>query len=198
MDFALPVLERWLAAVVSTPGLTALRDLAEARRVLLEDALRGVSLVEREEGPIVDVGSGGGTPGIPLAASLPGREVTLLEGERRKCDFLERWAAELPSVRVIWGRAEEQAPDAYGVAVAKALAPPPTAAEWCLPLVREGGAVLLWVGPSVDEGRVAKVAGRLAARPEPSPVGFVLLRKVGPTPTGFPRRPGVARKRPLA
>ena len=75
---------------------------------------------------------------------------------------------------------------------------PPTAAEWCLPLVREGGVALLWVGPSVDEERVAKVADRLAARPEPAPAGFVLLRKVGPTPPGFPRRPGVARKRPLA
>ena len=56
------VLERWLAAVVETPGLTALRDPAEARRVLLDDALRGLALVEREQGPLVDVGSGGGTP----------------------------------------------------------------------------------------------------------------------------------------
>ena len=85
------VLERWLDSVVATPGLTALRDPVDARRVLLDDSLRGVPLVEREDGPIVDVGSGGGTPGIPLAASLPGREVTLLEAERRKCDFLERW-----------------------------------------------------------------------------------------------------------
>ena len=92
------------------------------------------------EGPLVDVGSGGGAPGIPLAASLPEREVTLLEAERRKCDFLERWTAELPNLRVVWGRAEEQPTDAYGVAVAKALAPPPVAAEWCLPLVRPGGA----------------------------------------------------------
>lgn len=192
------VLERWLAAVVSTPGLTALRDPGDARRALLEDALRGVPLVAREEGPIVDVGSGGGTPGIPLAAALPDREVTLLDAERRKCEFLERWATELPNLRVVWGRAEEQPLGAYGVAVGKALAHPPTAAEWCLPLVREGGAVLLWVGPSVDEDRVAAVAGRLGGRPEPAPPGFVLLRKVGPTPPGFPRRPGIARKRPLA
>jgi 16S rRNA (guanine527-N7)-methyltransferase len=137
------VLERWLAAVVETPGLTALRDPAEARRVLLDDALRGLALVEREQGPLVDVGSGGGSPGIPLAASLPGREVTLLEAERRKCDFLERWTVELPNLRVLWGRAEEQPVEAYGVAVAKALADPPVAAEWCLPLVHEGGAVLL-------------------------------------------------------
>ena len=62
------VLERWLDAVVATPGLTGVRDQAEARRVLLDDALRGLELVSAEEGPVVDVGSGGGTPGIPLAA----------------------------------------------------------------------------------------------------------------------------------
>ena len=192
------MLERWLEAVVATPGLTALRDPTEARRVLLDDALRGLELVRAETGPIVDVGSGGGTPGIPLAASLPGREVTLLEAERRKCDFLRRWEGELPNLRVVWGRAEEQPVDEFGVAVAKALAPPPTAAEWCLPLVRPGAAAILWVGPSAERERVARVAERLAAELEDAPDGFLVLRKTGPTPAGFPRRPGVARKRPLA
>ncbi len=192
------LLERWLEAVLATRGLTALRDPAAARRMLLDDALEGVALVDDADGPIVDVGSGGGTPGIPLAASLPTRTVTLLEAERRKCDFLQGWTLELPNLRVLWGRAEEQPLEEYGIAVAKALAEPPVAAEWCLPLVREGGIAVLWVGPSVERGRVAGVAERLAARLEPSPEGFVVLRKTGPTPAGFPRRPGVARKRPLA
>jgi 16S rRNA (guanine527-N7)-methyltransferase len=192
------LLERWLADVVETPGLTALKDPEEARRVLLDDALAGVELVRRFDGVIVDVGSGGGTPGIPLAATLPEREVTLLEAERRKADFLERWTAELPNLSVIWGRAEEQATGAYGVAVAKALAQPPVAAEWCLPLVAEGGAVILWVGPSADLEAVAAVAQKLAGELEESPPGFAVLRKTGPTPPGFPRRPGMAKKRPLA
>jgi 16S rRNA (guanine527-N7)-methyltransferase len=191
------LLERWLSEVVAAPGLTALDDPAEARRVLLDDALRGVPLVAAETGPVVDVGSGGGTPGIPLAAWLPSREVTLLEAERRKCAFLERWTAELPNLHVSWGRAEEQPPEAFGVAVAKALAQPPTAAEWCLPLVREGGAVVLWVGPSADVERVGRVARLLAAEVEREQDGLLVLRKVGPTPAGFPRRTGVARKRPL-
>lgn len=192
------MLERWLAAVLATPGLTALRDPAEARRVLLDDALRAVELVRACPGPVVDVGSGGGTPGIPLAASLPDREVTLLEAERRKCEFLRRWQADLPNLRVVWGRAEEQPADAYGVALAKALAPPPSAAEWCLPLVRPGGAVILWVGPSADVERVAAVAARLAGEIVSTTDGLLVLRKTGPTPPGFPRRPGLARKRPLA
>jgi 16S rRNA (guanine527-N7)-methyltransferase len=192
------LLERWLAAVVATPGLTALQEPDEARRVLLEDALAGAEVVRRFEGPIVDVGSGGGTPGIPLAVSMSDREVTLLEAERHKADFLDRWTAELPNLRVVWGRAEEQPIETFGVAVAKALAQPPAAAEWCLPLVREGGGVVLWVGPTADVKAVSHVASRLAAEVEESPPGFVVLRKVGPTPAGFPRRTGVAKKRPLA
>jgi 16S rRNA (guanine527-N7)-methyltransferase len=99
---------------------------------------------------------------------------------------------------VIWGRAEAQATQSYKLAVAKALAPPPVAAEWCLPLVEEGGAAILWVGPSADAGAVATVAAHLAAELEAAPPGFLVLRKTGPTPPGFPRRPGVAKKRPLA
>jgi 16S rRNA (guanine527-N7)-methyltransferase len=164
--------------------------------VLLDDSLRGTDLVARFEGPIVDVGSGGGAPGIPLAHALPEREVVLLEAERRKCEFLEQWAP--PNARVVWGRAEEQQRDWAGVAVAKALAHPPTAAEWCLPLVREGGAVVLWVGPSADAEHVGRVAERIAGALEESPDGFLVIRKLGPTPEGFPRRTGVAKKRPLA
>jgi len=192
------LLERWLAAVLDTPGLTALKDQAEARRVLLDNALAGLELVRGFDGPIVDVGSGGGTPGIPLAASLPDRQVTLLEAERRKTEFLLRWKEELPNLDVVWGRAESQVTDCYKVAVAKALAQPPVAAEWCLPLVAEGGAVVLWVGPSADVGAIGRVAGKLAGEVAESPPGFVVIRKTGPTPPGFPRRPGVAKKRPLA
>ena len=184
--------------MLATPGLTALSDRDEGRRVLLEDALAGLELVRWLEGPIVDVGSGGGTPGIPLAVSLPEREVTLLEAERRKVEFLERWAREVPNLRAIWGRAEEQPAERYGVAVAKALAQPPVAAEWCLPLVREGGAVVLWVGPTAEPDRVARVAEQIGGELADAPPGFLVLHKIGPTPAGFPRRPGMAKKRPLA
>ena len=193
-----PVLERWLSAVLTTPGLTSITDPAVARATLLEDALRAATLVAATEGPIVDVGSGGGTPGIPLAASFPERSVTLLEAERRKCSFLETWKADLPNLSVVWGRAEEQECERFGIAVAKALAHPPTAAEWCLPLVREGGIVVLWVGETAEETRVARVAELIGGTLEPSPPGLFLIRKIGPTPARFPRRTGVARKRPLA
>jgi 16S rRNA (guanine527-N7)-methyltransferase len=193
-----PRLERWLASLLSTPGLTAIRDLGEARHVHLEESLAALEQVRRFPGPIVDVGSGGGAPGFPLAAALPDREVTLLEAQRRKCDFLEEFAREFPNVRVVWGRAEEQQLDMFGVAVAKALASPPVAVEWCLPLVRPGGAAVLYVGPTADAARVARVAERLGGGPPEEQPGLLVLPKLGPTPPGFPRRPGMARKRPLA
>jgi 16S rRNA (guanine527-N7)-methyltransferase len=189
------ILDDWLRAVVATPGLTAIRDLEAARRALLDDSLRGVKVLRSLEGPIVDVGSGGGVPGIPLAAALPEREVTLLEANGRKCEFLREWAP--PNATVVQGRAEEQETDRFGVAVAKALAPPPVAAEWCLPLVRQGGAAVLWVGPTVDSARVARVAEQLGGELISEEDGFFVLRKAFPTPVGFPRRAGIARKRPL-
>jgi 16S rRNA (guanine527-N7)-methyltransferase len=193
-------LERWLDELVSTPGLTSVSDAAEARRLHLDDALAATTLVEG--GPVIDVGSGGGSPGIPLAAALPELGFDLLESVRKKCEFLGRWAEQFGNVSVVCARAEDHARgagrDAYGTAVARALATPPVAAEWCLPLVRPGGRAVLFVGPSADAGAVAKAAREVAGELEESPRGFLLLRKTGPTPARFPRRPGVARKRPLA
>ncbi len=191
-------LERWLEDVLATPGLTGIEDPIEARRVLLDDALRAASLLEQFSGDVVDVGSGGGTPGIPLAVSVPQRSFTLLEAERRKCDFLSRVTSELPNVTVVWGRAEEQPVDSFGVALAKALAKPAVAAELCLPLVATGGAAILWLGDTADRAVVAEVARQLGAELESDREGLVVLRKRVATPAGFPRRAGMARKRPLA
>ena len=164
--------------------------------MLWEDALRAAPLVERFDGPIVDVGSGGGSPGIPIAVSLSTRDMTLLDAERRKCDFLREWAP--PNATVVWGRAEEQPRERFGVALAKALGKPPVAAEWCLPLVQVGGAAILWLGESADLEAVATVAEKLGGgRPEDHD-GLVVIPKIAATPEGFPRRVGVAKRRPLA
>jgi len=191
-------LEHWLEEVVATPGMTGIRDAAEARRRLLDDALRAAPIVGQVPGPVIDVGSGGGTPGIPLAAVLPTRAFTLLEAELRKCDFLERVTVGLTNVDVVWGRAEDQQTDAFGVALAKALAKPATAVELCLPLVRPGGIAVVWVGETADRGSIAAVAERLEAVLEEDADGLAVLRKLRATPPGFPRRTGVAKKRPLA
>jgi len=190
-------LERWLEEVLATSGLTGLTSLEEARRVLLEDALRAAPLVAAAGGPAIDVGSGGGSPGIPLAVARPGIQFTLLETQQRKVRFLERATRDLPNVDVVWGRAEEQPVDTFAVALAKALAQPPVATELCLPLVRPGGLALLWVGETADRDAVARVAELLGAVLESDADGLLALRKLAPNPQGFPRRPGMAKKRPL-
>jgi 16S rRNA (guanine527-N7)-methyltransferase len=164
--------------------------------MLLADALRAVPLVERYDGAMLDVGSGGGSPGIPLAAALPGREVTLLDAERRKCDFLRKWAP--PNAAVVWGRAEEQPLERWGVVTAKALAQPAVAAELCLPLAVVGGAAILWLGERADVETLTAASQRLGGGAPELHDGLAVLRKVAATPPGFPRRVGVAKKRPLA
>jgi 16S rRNA (guanine527-N7)-methyltransferase len=201
-----PRLEQWLDAVLTGPGLTAARDRVEAARVLVDDALVAAALVEH--GPVVDVGSGAGSPGIPIAVSRPDLHVDLLEAQRRRCDFLRSVVAELPNAGVVCARAEEHGRgdgrEAYGTAVAQALAEPPVAVEWCLPLVRRGGLLILLVG-EVDADRVAVAAQEVGGGPPelvPLPASgsrrrLLLVPKTGTTPDRFPRRPGVARKRPL-
>ena len=198
-------LERWLDALLATPGLTAVVDRDDARRVHVDDPLVASGLLER--GPVVDVGSGGGSPGIPLAAARPELAFDLLEATARKCAFLRDAARLFPNVSVVCARAEEHARgagrEAYGAAVARALAAPPVALEWCLPLVSPGGLAILYTG--VVEQDLARVAKRLGGGP-PRRVAvpgserrqLLVVRKEAPTPPEFPRRPGVARKRPLA
>jgi 16S rRNA (guanine527-N7)-methyltransferase len=199
-----PRLETWIRALLATPGLTAAASFDAAWRLHVEDALAGLPLVA--DGPLVDVGSGGGSPGVPLAASRPDLRVDVLEASRRKCDFLASVAADFPNLRVVCSRAEEwgrsEGRDAYGTAVARALAPPAVAAEWCLPLVRPGGRLVLYAG--VPAGDLATVAETLAAAPpKVVPVAgtegrtLLVFEKLAPTPERFPRRPGIARKRPL-
>lgn len=198
--------ERWLEALVARPGLTSVVDPREARRLHLDDALTAASLLDR--GPVVDVGSGGGSPGIPLAAARPDLDVHLLESNAKKCAFLREWESVFPNVSVVCLRAEEHARgagrEAYALAVARALAAPPVAVEYCLPLVAPGGRLVLFTG-ELDVERVASVA-RLLGGGELEIVRvagsdrrrLLVVSKREPTPERFPRRPGIARKRPLA
>ena len=157
-----PRLERWLddGSSSRTPGLTAIDDVEEARRVLLEDSLRGLELVRREAGPVVDVGSGGGAPGIPLALALPEREFVLLEAQERKCAFLREHA---PRERARRAGPRRGAGDGLGRRAPsrrrsrRRRLRRSGACRSCVP----GGAVVLWVGPSA-EPRPRRRGGRAA------------------------------------
>jgi 16S rRNA (guanine527-N7)-methyltransferase len=165
---------------------------------------------------VIDVGSGGGLPGIPLAIAFPELQVTLLESAGKKAAFLREVVAdlELTGVSVRTGRAEEAARDpaerdVYDVVVARALAPLTVALELCLPFARAGGLAVLPRGSDLAEqfadGETA--AEQLAARLRPPiplddpelPPGrsLVVADKLDVTPDRYPRRPGMAAKRPL-
>ncbi len=199
-----PRLERWVELLVATRGLTAPTDFEAAWRLHVEDSLVALDLID--SGPVVDVGSGGGAPGLPLAAMLPGVSFILLESAHWKCDVLRESASPFPNVGVVCARAEEHGRgagrDAYAVALARALAPPPVAVEWCLPLVQVGGRFILFAGEKAEQaaGPAAMLgSGAPSVVRVPGSEGKCLLvyEKISPTPDRFPRRPGVARKRPL-
>jgi 16S rRNA (guanine527-N7)-methyltransferase len=202
-----PALERYCRLVADAPlSVTALPDEAAIMRELVDDALRARPLIgEPLPERVVDVGSGNGSPGIPLAVAY-GRPVTLLEAASRKAAFLRRVVAELGiEAPVVAERSEQYARaagrDRFDLVLARALAPPPVALELCLPLVRAGGRVVLWTG-EVDRDVIDEVAEQLAARvSRVEHYGgrrLVEVAKLGATPERFPRRPGMAAKRPLA
>lgn len=193
---------------------TAIRDPGPVVRDHLADALIALELAEvREAGTIADLGSGAGVPGLPLAIARPQATVFLVESNRRKSAFIVR-AIEATGARnavVVPGRAESW-PDGIGrcdVVTARALAPLPVVAEYAAPLLREGGALIAWRGrhDPDEEAAAAVAAAELGLRYEaPVPVRPHLdaahrhlqrLVKIAPTPDRFPRRPGMARKRPL-
>jgi 16S rRNA (guanine527-N7)-methyltransferase len=187
-------------------GVTAIRDpqLAWERHVL--DALRGVEALDAcPPGPLVDIGSGGGVPGLVLGAVRPERALHLVEATARKAVFLRETAQRMGvAAHVHAARSEDLARmgeplrDACACACARALAAPAAAAELCLPFVAPGGRVLLWLGESADPEDVSLAATALGASITASETAGLLVReKREATPERFPRRPGMAAKRPL-
>ena len=187
--------------------MTAVRDPDAAWDVLVEDALTAVALV-RELAPAeaVDVGSGGGSPGIPIAIAL-GIPVTLLEATGTKCRFLERAAAalEVPlhrRPRPVGGLRPGRGPRPASPGAGPCARPAAGRGRAVLPLVAVGGAAILWTGAEVDADALARTAGLVGGSVEASHSvdasrRLVVLRKHDATPERFPRRPGIARARPL-
>lgn len=207
-------LGRFLALLLhvnQTVNLTAIRDPHAAWIQHVFDSLTLLPLLEdlhpRER--IIDVGSGGGAPGIPLAITQPHSEVTLLESTGKKAAFLlaacER--LRLANARVVPARAETygrgEGRDRFDAAVARALGPLAVAAELTIPLVRVGGRVLLIKGERAgDELRQATRALTLLKAVHlgsvRTPTGtIVALEKTAPTPAAYPRRDGEPKRMPL-
>jgi 16S rRNA (guanine527-N7)-methyltransferase len=162
---------------------------------------------------VVDVGSGGGLPGLPLKIARPELRITLIEADQKKAAFLVRACAELglKGVEVVDRRAEDAGRDpqyreAFDVAVARAVAPMPVLAELCLPLVRVGGRLLAQKTETEDIGRAARAIELLGGGPatishtrSAARRGgtVVTVEKIRPVPDAYPRRPGVPARKPL-
>jgi 16S rRNA (guanine527-N7)-methyltransferase len=193
---------------------TTVRTAREAVDIHLADSLVALELeAVRDARAVADLGSGAGFPGLALAAALPESRVSLVESAGRKCEFLRRTvdAAGLANVGVVHARAEEW-PEGLGacdLVTARALAALPVLAEYAAPLLREGGSLVAWKGrrdpgEEADGAAAARELGLEVVevrRMEPWPGArdrhLHLMSKVGQTPARYPRRPGMAAKRPL-
>jgi len=189
---------------------------AEADRIVSRHIVESAALLPLlPTGTIADVGSGAGLPGLILAC-LRSDPVVLVEAEGKRASFLERCVRELDllNTEVYRGRAEDLARDgplrdACEGVVARALAAPVVALELCMPLCAPGGSVVLLAGPSVVEERsalaetAAQLAGELGSLQRLEIPGSeaaswaIVVRKIGAGPERFPRRPGVAARKPL-
>jgi 16S rRNA (guanine527-N7)-methyltransferase len=193
---------------------TAIRDRERAEREHVADslvALRVAELVEAHR--IADIGSGVGFPGLALAVALPRAEVNLVESQRRKCEFLGRVCAVagVANARIVHSRVElwSEGIACNDAVLARALAPQVVVLEYAAPLLRVGGLLIDWRGRR--DAQAERAADRAAAelglrRSEVRAVEpfacstdrhLHVFEKASETPPRFPRRPGVARKRPL-
>jgi 16S rRNA (guanine527-N7)-methyltransferase len=193
---------------------TSIHDPGRVLDDHLADSLVALELgVLRAGHAVADLGSGAGLPGLPLAIALPGTRFTLVESVGRKCEFIARAVAEcgIPNATVVNARAEawREGLGRFDVVTARALAPLAVVAEYAAPLLRVGGVAVIWRGrrDPDDEVAAASACGELGLergevrRVEPYEGArhrhLHLLLKVMETPSRFPRRPGIAAKRPL-
>ena len=197
-------LREYVRLLGSWPGLISRHEQAQA---LVDDSLVLLPLLG-DARRLVDVGSGGGMPGLPLKIARPELEVTLLEADRRKAAFLVHAAAQLGlDVEVVTERAEDfgRGPrrESFDAACCRALAAPAAACELCLPLVRTGGRLLALttLTESGWEAALALGGGDVELIGAPSRLrergAVAVVPKVAPTPTAYPRRAGVPVRRPL-
>ena len=205
-----------LLAVLERSGRapTAVRSREQAIDQHVADSLAGLEVEAlRSAARIADIGSGAGFPGIPLAIALEDSEVSLVESQSRWAVFLEAAVAELriANATVVHARVEEWRAGigVHDAVLARALAPQPVVLEYAAPLLRPGGALIDWRGRrSEAEEREAQAAAaelglrRTAVRRAAPFEGaqsrhLHLYLKVSETPRAFPRRAGVARRRPL-
>jgi 16S rRNA (guanine527-N7)-methyltransferase len=204
-----------LALIAADPHApTTVRDPSAIVADHLADSLVALDLPEvRAARAVLDLGSGAGFPGLPLAIAVPHARVALLETSGRKCLFITKAieALTLPNAVAIHARAESWSDgfETCDLVAARAVGSLALVAEYAAPMLRIGGSVVAWRGRrDLQEEAAAEIAaGELGLEPreplkvQPYPAArdrhLHVMMKVKTTPPRFPRRPGVAQKRPL-
>jgi 16S rRNA (guanine527-N7)-methyltransferase len=199
-------------ALADPAAPTSVHGRARVRKVHIADSLSALEVPGvREARRIADLGAGAGLPGLVLAIALPEAEVVLVESVGKKCAWMERTVESLglENVRVTCARVEELEAAPFDVVTARALGALPVVCEYAAPLLREGGVLVAWKGAveaaeEADALAAAVLLGLerdavLAVEPYPGSERRTLhvFRKVAPTADRYPRRPGMAAKRPL-
>lgn len=214
---ALPALERFGSMLLQrnrVMNLTAITEPKDVAALHLLDSLELIPLAGLESGAVVDVGTGAGFPGLPLAVMQPRLQVTLLDSLGKRVDFLRDVCAALglTNAECVHGRAEEFAArrrEAYDWAVSRAVAALPVLCELCLPLVKVGGRFLAMKSSHSEaeieqaKGAVRTLGGQIAwikdyTIPTTEVVHRVIcVEKVSRTPAKYPRRFAQIKKAPL-
>lgn len=191
---------------------TTVRRAGEAVERHLADSLVALELeAVRRARRLLDLGAGAGFPGLALAIALPAAEVQLVESQARKCAFLERAVDSIGAgnARVICERVETWPERDLDVVCVRAVAPLAVLVEWAAPLLRRHGVLIAWKGrrDAAEERAAALTAAQVGLElceirdVQPFPAArdrrLHVYAKVAATPDRFPRRPGMARKRPL-
>jgi 16S rRNA (guanine527-N7)-methyltransferase len=194
---------------------TTILDPARGVEAHVADSLAGLRVLDvREARSIADVGAGAGFPGLVLAVALPQARMRLVESVGKKCDFLRRavTAALLTNLEVVHARAEDwpEGIERHDVVTARAVAPLAVLVEYAAPLLALDGRLVAWKGlrdrAEEADGRAAAAATGLEhvetiavpSRPGAEHRQLHVYAKVSLTPARFPRRPGMARKRPIS
>jgi 16S rRNA (guanine527-N7)-methyltransferase len=191
-------------------NLTAIDNVADAVDRHLADSLAGLTRPELSGPTLADLGSGRGFPGLVIAMLRPEIAVTLVESERRKCEWLSRASANLPNVRVVADRSEALAKlhrEAFATVTARAVAPLVATIELAAPLTAVDGHLVAWLADAALDDPGATEAAEMvgfdapiihAVEPFPGARRYIAtLRKRAPTPARYPRRAGRAATRPL-
>jgi 16S rRNA (guanine527-N7)-methyltransferase len=203
LDRYLDELEHWSARLNLT---TIPRDQMWSRNIVEVEELLDVA--EPPDGSrVVDIGSGGGVPGVVIAILRPDLVVTLIEADRRKSGFLIHVAGllELNGVTVEPIRAEdagrrEDMRERFDLATSRATAPPPALCELALPLLAVGGTLCALVAgaPAAVSECAAAASACGGGVPDAPGAGVLRVPKVTPTPDRYPRRPGIPSRQPIS